>query len=105
MKFSKKGNVYTITRITGSQDTILDITFAENFDGQTRSSNNIEVIEWTFSTSNKNNIKTSKQEVMEQVLEGLNSVNLSLGANYRLAKIYFSPFDSSANQIYLGLIT
>lgn len=68
MKFSKKGNVYTITRITGSQDNILGITFADNSNGQTRNSNSIEVIKWKFSTRNKNRIKTSKQEVIEQVL-------------------------------------
>ena len=57
MKFSKTGDAYIITRITGSQDNILGLTFVDNFDGQTRSINSIEVIEWKFSTTNKNNIK------------------------------------------------
>ena len=43
-------------------------------------------------------------EVLEQVLSGLESVNQSLGTNYKLSKIYFSPFDISTNQIYSGLI-
>ena len=104
MKFSKKGDVYTVTRITGSQDNILGITLAPNFYIRDRSSNSIEVIEWEFSNINKGSIKTSKQEVMEQVLAGLDSINFSLRTNYRLSKIYFCPFDSSANQVYSGLI-
>ena len=52
----------------------------------------------------KSRIRTSKEEVLEQVLSGLESVNQSLGTNYKLSKIYFSPFDISTNRIYSGLI-
>ena len=64
----------------------------------------VEVIEWNFSNSDRSRIRTSKEEVLEQVLFGLESVNKSLGTNYKLSKIYFSPFDISANRIYSGLI-
>ena len=63
-----------------------------------------EVIEWNFNNIDKSRIQTSKEEVLEQVLSGLESVNQSLGTNYKLSKIYFSPFDSLTNQIYSGLI-
>lgn len=46
----------------------------------------------------------SKKEVLEQVLSGLELVNKSLGTNYKLSKIYFSPFDISINRVYSGLI-
>ena len=49
-------------------------------------------------------IRTSKEEVLQQVLSGLKLVNKSLGTNYKLSKIYFSPFDSSRNRVYSGLI-
>ena len=78
-----------------SQDNILGISFGED---------NIEVIEWDFNNSDRSRIRTSKEEVLEQVLFGLESVNKSLGTNYRLSKIYFSPFDISTNRIYSGLI-
>ena len=65
---------------------------------------NLEVIEWNFPNTNKDKIRTSKEEVLEQVLSGLESVNKSLGTNYKLSKIYFSPFDISTNRIYSGLI-
>ena len=68
------------------------------------SEDNIEVIEWNFNNIDKIRIRTSKEEVLEQVLSGLESVNQSLGTNYKLSKIYFSPFDISTNQIYSGLI-
>lgn len=100
MRFSKTDNIYKIIRITGSQDNILGVAF----DDKNNSDNNIEVIEWDFPNIDKSRIRTSKEEVLEQVLFGLESVNKSLGTNYRLSKIYFSPFDISTNRIYSGLI-
>ena len=95
MRFSKTDNIYKIIRITGSQDNILGISFGED---------DVEVIEWNFNSSDRSRIRTSKEEVLEQVLFGLESVNKSLGTNYKLSKIYFSPFDISTNRIYSGLI-
>lgn len=95
MRFSKTNNIYKIIRITGSQDNILGISFGED---------DIEVIEWDFPNIDKSRIRTSKEEVLEQVLSGLESVNQSLGTNYKLSQIYFSPFDISTNRIYSGLI-
>jgi len=95
MRFSKTNNIYKIIRITGSQDNILGISFGEE---------DIEVIQWNFNNIDKSRIRTSKEEVLEQVLSGLESVNQSLGTNYKLSKIYFSPFDILTNRIYSGLI-
>ena len=95
MRFSKTDNIYKIIRITGSQDNILGISFGED---------SVEVIEWNFNNSDRSTIRTSKEEVLEQVLFGLESVNKSLGTDYKLSKIYFSPFDISTNRIYSGLI-
>jgi hypothetical protein len=44
MKFFKKDNIYRVIRITGSQDNILGVAFAE----KDRSYNYLEVIEWDF---------------------------------------------------------
>ena len=100
MGFFKKDNIYRITRITGSQDNILGAAF----DDKDRNDYNIEieVIEWPIQEGEK--IRTSKEEVLEQVVSGLESVNQSLGTNYKLSKIYFSPFDSGANSVYKLLI-
>jgi hypothetical protein len=100
MGFFKKDNIYRITRITGSQDNILGAAF----DDKDRSGNNIEVIEWDFPNIDKSRIRTSKEQVLEQVVSGLESVNQSLGTDYRLSKIYFTPFDSGANSVYKLLI-
>lgn len=89
--FFKEDDIYQITRITGSQDNILGVGFAE----KNKSDNNIEVIEWDFPNIDKSRIRSSKEEVLEQVLSGLESVNQSLGTNYKLSQIYFTPFDSS----------
>ena len=95
MRFIKSDNIYKIIRITGSQDNILGISFGED---------DVEVIEWNFKNSDRSRIRTSKEEVLEQVLSGLESINKSLGTNYKLSKIYFSPFDIPANNVYSGLI-
>lgn len=100
MRFSKTGNIYKIIRIIGSQDNILGISFVETNSSEA----DIEVIEWNFSNSDRSRIRTSKEEVLEQVLSSLESVNKSLGTNYKLSKIYFSPFDISTNRIYSALI-
>lgn len=100
MGFFKKDNIYRITRITGSQDNILGVAF----DDKNNSDNNIEVIEWDFPNIDKSRIRTSKEEVLEQVLSGLESVNQSLGTNYKLSKIYFLPSDRASNSVYNLLI-
>ena len=100
MQFLKADNVYKIIRITGSQDNILGVTFND----KNKIDNNIEVIEWDFPNIKERRIRTSKKEVLEQVLFGLESVNQSLGTSYKLSKIYFSPFDIPANLVYSGLI-
>ena len=101
MRFSKTDNIYKILRITGSQDNILGISFAEN----DTIKDNIEVIEWDFPNSDRSRIRTSKKEVLQQVLSSLKSVNQSLGTNYKLSKIYFSPSESAAGLVYKLLIT
>ena len=98
MRFSKTDNIYKTIRITGSQDNILGISFSETDVPE----DNINVIEWSFGHSEK--ILSSKEEVLEQVLSGLELVNQSLGTNYKLSKIYLSPFDRPTNRIYSGLI-
>jgi len=100
MRFSKTGNIYKIIRITGSQDNILGISFIETNSSEA----NLEVIEWNFSNIDRRRSRTSKEKVLEQVLSGLESINKSLGTNYKLSKIYFSPFDSSRDRVYSGLI-
>ena len=65
----------------------------------------VEVIEWNFNNSHRSRIRTSKEEVLEQVLFGLESVNQSLRTNYKLSKIYFLPSDRASNSVYNLLIS
>jgi hypothetical protein len=100
MRFLKTGNIYKIIRITGSQDNILGISFVEINSSEA----NLEVIECNFPNVYSSTSRTSKEEVLKQVLYGLESVNKSLGTNYKLSKIYFSPFDSAQSGVYSALI-
>lgn len=100
MRFLKTKKIYKIIRITGSQDNILGISFIEPNSNEA----NLEVIEWDFPNIDRRKDRTSKEEVREQVLSGLETINKSLGTNYKLSKIYFSPCDISKNRIYSGLV-
>lgn len=64
----------------------------------------IEVIEWNFNYFDKSRIRTSEEEVLEQVFPRLESVNQFIGTNYKLSQICFSPFDIPTNHIYYDLI-
>lgn len=100
MQYIKSGNIYIVTRITGSNDNILGVCFSENDE------NNIDVIEWhpSIRKGYMPNFQTSKDEVLEQVLRGLKIMNESLETNYKLSKIYFLPEENGSWSIYEGLV-
>ena len=101
MFFTKTGNIYKIVRITGAQDNILGIEFMTDDD----SNNKIEVIEWEFPHTYKSRMKTSREEVLKQVLKSLKKMNKRFGTKYKISRIYFVPFELPYNQIYSGLTT
>jgi len=96
MRFTKSKDIYKVIRITGSQDNILGVCFSE------REEPNVELVEWELKPGAK--VKTSGEQVLDQVLAGLESVNKELGSTYNLAKIYFLPSDSASNSVYELLI-
>ena len=100
MGFYKTKNIYKVTRMTGSQNNILGVSFSEKHIEECE----IEIIEWDFSSNANEKIRTSKELVIKQVMTGLNNVNESLNTNYKLSRIYFSPFDSDSNSVYSLLI-
>ena len=100
MGFYKTKNIYKVTRVTGSQNNILGVLFSEKDIKEC----DIEIIEWEFPANAHEKIRTSKERVIKQVMTGLNSVNESLNTNYKLSRIYFSPFDSDSNSVYSLLI-
>ena len=97
MRFTKHGNRYQVSRITGNQDNILGVSFTE-------SEANIQVIEWVVKCDIKEVKKTSPDEVLQQVLLGLKDINEKLGKNYKLSKVYFVPTEDSSHFIYKYLI-
>jgi hypothetical protein len=88
--------------MTGNRDNILGISFTE----KDTIKNNIEVIEWDFPNCHIriSKSRTSREEVLEQVISGFNSINQALGTNYQLSKIYYVPSDDPSQLIYQTLI-
>jgi hypothetical protein len=98
MGFTKKSNIYRITKMTGNQDNFLGISFAENTE------QNPEVIEVQIRNPKKKKDPPSKDEVLKQVLAGLYSINQLLGTNYKLSQIYYVPSSDGPSSIYQSLI-
>lgn len=98
MGFTKKDNIYKITRMTGNYDSFLGISFAENIE------QNPEIIEVQIRNPKKKKNQPSKNEVLKQVLAGLESVNQSLGTNYKLSQIYYVPSSDKPSSMYQSLI-
>ena len=82
------------------KDNILGISF----DNRNSTENNIEVIEWNFSNTGSSKVRTSKTEVLNQVLSGLNSINQSLRTTYTLSEIYYVPSEDGSCLVYQTLI-
>lgn len=82
--------------MTGNREDILGISFGK----KDNTENNIEVIEWKFPNIDNSKIRTSKTEVLNQVLLGVNIVNQALGTNYTVSKIYYVPAGDPSQQIY-----
>ena len=96
MRFTKKDGIYRIILLSGAQDNILGVSFDES------NSNKIEILQWPVEKGYK--IQTSKEEVLEQVLSGLESVNKSLDTSYKLSQIYYVPSSDGPSSIYQSLI-
>ena len=80
MRFTKVGNRYQISRLTGNQANILDVCL---LDSETKDSQNqIEIIEWDLKDDKDKPRLTSKEEILSQVIVGLDSVNDLLKTNY-----------------------
>ena len=95
MQFVKDGDIYKIARMTSSQDNILGVTFASE-------ETTVEVEEWAVKKNAK--IKSTSEQVLEQVLSGLELVNKNLSKKYYISKVYFLPSDSASNSVYKFLI-
>ena len=96
MKFTKKDNIYRITRITGPQANILGVNFKDK--NNNRTSNNIKVIAWDFPNMNKikKKILTSKEEVLSS---GLESINQALGTHHITNCLTFIIVHSTTQRI------
>ena len=98
--FTKKNNIYRITRMTGSNDNFLGISFAEN----SQENSDPQIIEYEIGNPREYNKPLVKEEILEYVLKGLKVINQALGTNYRLSKIYYVPSSDGPSELYESLI-
>ena len=100
MKFRKTENIYQIIRVTGNEHHILGIRFDEN----PNEKNTIQIIDLDFPKIDNTKVRTSHTELLDQVLDGLDSLNRSLQTTYMLSKIYYVPSLDGSSSIYRTLI-
>ena len=107
MQFLKEGEIYKVIRITGSQNNFLGISFSENENSDLQiielEVKPIEITKPVLKIINPP-LLTTKEEIEQQVLAGLDSINESVGTNYRFSHIYFVPSDSCEDEVYQLLI-
>jgi hypothetical protein len=99
VRFTKEDNIYKVNQFTGNQNNILGISFAD----KPSNDQTIEVVEWYFLESDRTIIRTSKEEVLQQVLAGLKSLNEDLGTDYQVSKIYYDPSEDGSELVYRTL--
>lgn len=96
MQFVKSGEVYKVARITGVQDNFLGITLTDQ---------QVEIELVALPVDKSGSVKISPDELLRQVMDGLSEVNLELGKDYRLAKLFYSPQESASHDVYKLLIS
>lgn len=99
MKFSQIENIYRVIRESNRESNILCVCFNENKTNE----NTIQIIDLKFPNIEDTKIRTSHTELLDQVLNGLDSVNESFQTNYKLSKIYYVPSDDGSGFIYRNL--
>ncbi|MGO4703982.1 hypothetical protein [Dyella sp. 2RAB6] len=95
MQLVKSGDIYKIARITGAQDNLLGVTFADH-------PGEIELV--ALRTQDPSKVSAEPGEVLRQVTIGLSDVNRELGTSYCLSKVFYLPNESAANSVYELLI-
>lgn len=88
MPFTKKDTSYKITRITDNRDNILGVSF-DNNETMNSIKNNIGVVQWDLPNIDNTKIRTSKKEILHQVISSLNSINEALGTSYKFIILLF----------------
>ena len=99
MKFSKIENIYRVIRESNIESNILCVCFDENKTNE----NTIQIIDLKFPNIKDTKIRTSHTELLDQVLNGLDSVNESFQTNYKLSKIYYVPSEDGSRFRYRNL--
>lgn len=101
MGFTKEGNIYKITRMTGNEDYFLGISFSEKIE---QGPNIPEIIEVQIPYPKKKKNQPSKDQVLKEIIAGLRLVNESLGTNYQLSHVYYVASSDGPVSLYQSLI-
>lgn len=94
MQFLYDGSFYKAVKISGPKHNLLSLSLGVNCKAP-------EVVE--LSSKEKGSQKLDRDEVLSQVVFGLEQVNKELGTNYVVETIQYVPSDSPSKQVYIEL--
>ncbi len=94
MQFLYDGSFYKAVKVSGPKHNLLAISLGSNCKAP-------EIIE--LSSKEKGSQRLDSDEVLSQVVFGLEQVNQELGTNYMVEAIQYVPSDTPSKQVYIEL--
>ena len=91
MQFILDNGVYKISRITGPTHNFLGIRLGDN-------SNSVEVSALPVKQGEAQRVE--KNDVLKQVLAGLQDINSELAKGYSVSEVFFVPSDTPSSSVY-----
>lgn len=94
MQFSKRGDIFQVIRITGSQDNFLGIELGQHGTG-------MRVVEWSLDNGEPE--RATPDEVGRQVRQAVDAFNRENGTCLAASVVYFAKEDSARGEVYAML--
>ena len=94
MQFLYDGHFYKAVKVSGPKHNLLSIALGDNCKAP-------EIVE--LSSKEKGSQRLDSDEVLSQVVFGLEQVNKELGTNYMVETIQYVPSDTPSKQVYIEL--
>ncbi|MDQ1920231.1 hypothetical protein [Massilia pseudoviolaceinigra] len=91
MQFIFSGDAYQVARVTGPQHNLLGISLGDGTDA-------VDVVALPIRAGDAARI--DRNDVLAQVMAGLQTVNHTLGKRYAISRILFVPSDTPSPSVY-----
>ncbi|MDQ1834241.1 hypothetical protein [Massilia scottii] len=94
MQFIRSGDAYQVARVTGPQHNLLGISLGDGTDA-------VDVVALPIRAGE--HARVDRNDVLAQVMAGLQTANHALDKRYAIARILFVPSDTPSSSVYAML--